>query len=66
MSYCPITEDSFKAKEIRSLATFTENRFIYARLKGSFICSTFDLRSDYYHILSEDTRTESAFVDTTS
>ena len=36
---------------------------IYARLKGSNIYSTFDMRSGYYHmVLSEKSRPESAFV----
>ena len=36
---------------------------IYARLKGSNIYSTFDMRSGYYHMaLSEQSRPKSAFV----
>ena len=36
---------------------------IYARLKGSRIYSTFDMRSGYYHmVLSERARPETAFV----
>ena len=36
---------------------------IYARLKGSNIYSTFDMRSGYYHmVLSEKSRPKSAFV----
>ena len=36
---------------------------IYARLKGSIIYSTFDMRSGYYHmVLSEKSRPKSAFV----
>ena len=36
---------------------------IYARLKGSNIYSTFDLRSGYYHmVLSEKSRPKSAFI----
>ena len=36
---------------------------IYARLKGSNIYSTFDMRSGYYHmVLSEQSRPKSAFV----
>ena len=36
---------------------------IYARLKGSNILSTFDMRSGYYHmVLSEKSRPKSAFV----
>ena len=36
---------------------------IYARLKGSKIYSTFDMRSGYYHVaLSEKSRPKSAFV----
>ena len=36
---------------------------IYARLKGSNIYSTFDMRSGYYHmVLSEESRPKSAFV----
>ena len=36
---------------------------IYAQLKGSKICSTFDVRSGYYHmVLSEESRPKTAFV----
>ena len=36
---------------------------IYARLKGSKIYSTFDMRSGYYHmVLSEESRPKRAFV----
>ena len=36
---------------------------IYAQLKGSKVYSTFDMRSGYYHmVLSEESRTKSAFV----
>ena len=36
---------------------------IYARLKGSKIYSTFDMRSGYYHlVLSEESRPKTAFV----
>ena len=36
---------------------------IYARLKGSNIYSTFDMRSGYYHmVLSEKSRPKSAFL----
>ena len=36
---------------------------IYARLKGSNIYSTFDMRSGYYHmVLSEESRPKSAFI----
>ena len=36
---------------------------IYARLKGSNIYSTFDMRSGYYHmVLPEESRPKSAFV----
>ena len=37
--------------------------FIYARLKGSKIYSTFDMRSGYYHmVLSVRARPKTAFV----
>ena len=36
---------------------------IYARLKGSKIYSTHDMRSGYYHmVLSEESRPKTAFV----
>ena len=52
-----------KAKSVLTLVPLLKIDEIYARLKGSNIYSTFDRRSDYYHmILSEESRPKSAFV----
>ena len=52
-----------KAKGILTLVPLPKIDEIYARLKGSNIYSTFDMRSGYYHIvLSEKSRPKSAFV----
>ena len=52
-----------KAKGILSLVPLPKIDEIYARLKGSNIYSTFDMRSGYYHmVLSEKSRPKSAFV----
>ena len=49
----PVKKEFFKAKIDE----------IYARLKGSNIYSSFDMRSGYYHmVLSEKSRPKSAFV----
>ena len=52
-----------KAKGILTLVPLPKIDEIYARLKGSNIYSTFDMRSGYYHmVLSEKSRPKSAFV----
>ena len=52
-----------KAKGILTLVPSPKIDEIYARLKGSNIYSTFDMRSGYYHmVLSEKSRPKSAFV----
>ena len=52
-----------KAKGILTLVPLLKIDEIYARLKGSNIYSTFDMRSGYYHmVLSEKARPKSAFV----
>ena len=52
-----------KAKGILTLVPLPKIDEIYARLKGSNIYSTFDMRSGYYHmVLSEKSRHKSAFV----
>ena len=52
-----------KAKGILTLVPLPKIDEIYARLKGSNIYSTFDMRSGYYHVvLSEKARPKSAFV----
>ena len=52
-----------KAKGILTLVPLPKIDEIYARLKGSNIYSTFDMRSGFYHmLLSEKSRPKSAFV----
>ena len=52
-----------KAKGILTLVPLPKIDELYARLKGSNIYSTFDMRSVYYHmVLSEKSRPKSAFV----
>ena len=59
----PVKEAFSKAKGILTLVPLPKIDDIYARLKGSNIYSTFDMRSGYYHmVLSEKSRPKSAFV----
>ena len=63
-SLLPLVKKAFsKAKGILTLVSLPKIDEIYARLKGSNIYSTFDMRSGYYHmVLSEKSRPKSAFV----
>ena len=63
-SLLPLVKKTFsKAKGILTLVPLPKIDKIYARLKGSNIYSTFDMRSGYYHmVLSEKSRPKSAFV----
>ena len=59
----PVKKAFSKAKGILTLVPLPKIDEIYARLKGSNIYSTFDIRSGYYHmVLSEKSRPKSAFV----
>ena len=52
-----------KAKGVMTLVPLSQMDHIYARLRGSQILSTFDLRSGYHHMeLSPEARAKSAFV----
>ena len=63
-SLLPLVKKAFsKAKGILTLVPLPKIDEIYARLKGSNIYSTFEMRSGYYHmVLSEKSRPKSAFV----
>ena len=63
-SLLPSVKKAFsKAKGILTLVPLPKIDEIYARLKGSNIYSTFDMRSGYYHmVLSEKSRPKSAFI----
>ena len=59
----PVKKAFSKAKGILTLVPLPKIDEIYARLKGSYIYSTSDIRSGYYHmVLSEKSRPKSAFV----
>ena len=59
----PVKKAFSKAKGIITLVPLPKIDEIYARLKGSNIYSTFDIRSGYYHmVLSEKSRPKSAFI----
>ena len=59
----PVKKAFSKAKGIVTLVPLPKIDEIYARLKGSKIYSTFDMRSGYYHkVLSEKARLKMAFV----
>ena len=59
----PVKKAFSKAKGILTLVPLLKIDEIYARLKGSNIYSTFDMRSGYYHmVLSEKSRPKSAFL----
>ena len=62
-SLLPHVKKAFsKAKGVLTLVPLPKIDKICARLKGSNIYSTFDMRSGYYHmVLSEKLRTKSAF-----
>ena len=59
----PVKKAFSKAKGILTLVPLPKIGEIYAQLKGSKICSTFDMRSGYYHmVLSVKARPKMAFV----
>ena len=59
----PVKKAFSKVKGILTLVPLPKIDEIYARLKGSNIYSTSDIRSGYYHmVLSEKSRPKSAFV----
>ena len=59
----PVKKAFSKAKGVLTLVPMPKIDENYARLKGSKIYSTFDMRSGYYHmVLSEESRSKSAFV----
>ena len=59
----PVKKALSKAKGVLTLVLLPKIDEIYARLKGSKIYSTFDMRSGYYHmVLSKESRPKTAFV----
>ena len=62
-SLLPLLKKAFsKAKGVLTLVPLPKIDEIYARLKGSNIYSTFDMRGGYYHmVLSEKSRPKSVF-----
>lgn len=59
----PVTKAHSKAKGVLTLVPLPKIDEIYAKLKGSKIYSTFDMRSGYYHMaLSKESQPKSAFV----
>ena len=59
----PVKKAISKAKGVLTLVPLPKIDKIYARLKGSEIYSTFDMRNGYYHmVLSEESRPKTAFV----
>ena len=59
----PVKKAFSKAKGVLTLVSLPKIDKIYARLKGSKIYSTFDMRSGYYHMfLSEESRPKTDFV----
>ena len=59
----PVKKAFSKAKGVLTLLPLPKIDEIYARLKGSKIYSTFDMRSGYYHmVLSEESRPKTAFI----
>ena len=59
----PVKKAFSKGKGVLTLVPLPKIDEIYARLKGSKIYSTFDMRSRYYHmVLSKESRPKTAFV----
>ena len=59
----PVKKAFSKAKGVLTLVPLPKIDEIYARLKGSKIYSTFDMRSGYYHmVLSEESRSKTVFI----
>ena len=59
----PVTKANSKAKGVLTLVPLPKIDEIYAALEGSVVYSTFDMRSDYYHIeLTPASKEKSAFV----
>ena len=59
----PVKKAFSKAKGVLTLVPLPKSDEIYARLKGSDIYSTFDMRSGYHHmVLSKESRPKIVFV----
>ena len=58
-----VDKEHSKAKGVLTLVPLSKIDEIYAKLEGSTIYSTFDMRSEYYHLkLSQESQPKSAFV----
>ena len=59
----PVVKAHSKAKGVLTFVPLPKIDEIFAKLKGSQIYSTFDMRSGYYHLeLSKEAQAKTAFV----
>ena len=59
----PVTKVHSKVKGVMTLMSLPNIDEIYARLNGSHICFTFDMKSAYHHVASpKESQPKSAFV----
>ena len=59
----PVVKAHSKAKGVLTFVPLPKSDEIFAKLKGSQIYSTFDMRSGYYHLeLSKEAQAKTAFV----
>ena len=60
----PVVKAHSKAKGVLTVVTLPKIDEIFAKLKGSQIYSTFDMRSGYYHLeLSKESSSKNSFCD---
>ena len=59
----PVVKAHYKAKGILTFVPLPKIDQLFAKLRGSHIYSTFDIRSRYYHLeLSKEAQAKTAFV----